>query len=145
MLLAVLVGWFLGFLATLPTQVLQLVRVAEGDERLLLYSLAYGLLVWALATAVIAACALVFVLGPIATFVNPAWLQRHPTATVAALPCLSVAALSYKIGTWYKLQADLDFIRPLFLAYGVFALVFPLVAGLVYMRQLRRGEPEAEV
>ena len=139
MLVAAVLGWLAGFVASAPVQLFELARIAAGDRRLLLDSSGYGLVVWGLMTLFMGTAAVIILLGPVATMVEARWVMRHPVLTVAVIPVLSFAVVSVKFSHWFELDPTPFIFQPMYQAYAIFIVAFFTVAMLMYVRLLRRG------
>ncbi len=139
MILAAILGWAAGFVATLPIEFSQLAGVASGDERLLIDYLTYGLLVWALITVAISIASLVFAFGPFAALVGAQWTLRHSRLVTFMLPTVALIVTCYRAAKWNSVEPGPYIFRAqLHMDYSIFIFVFTGIVSWMYVRLLRR-------
>jgi hypothetical protein len=139
--LAAVAGWLSGALITTPIQLVELVRNTAGDLRLMLVSLALGLILWGIWTLAIALVGLALAGLPIALWASPTWLLRHRVAIIAVSAAVGLAVPLAKFRAWDWLKPEPFYDLPLIAMYGIFASVFAAVTALLYLRMLQKKVP----
>ncbi len=144
-LLSGLAGWLAGQLATLPTNLLTAVRDSEGQVRLFVQTIGYGLFVWGAWTFLLASVAILVVAVPLVLAIRPCVLIRFrkPVFLVAAAGALAITVSKLKAfqdpTTAHRLMQFLEA-----LPYGIFATVFAVVTAWVYTSLAKRRLDAAE-
>ena len=132
-------GWLVGQMACLPVNVIVGVRDSEGQAKLFVQTLYYGLLVWGLWTLFLAAMAWLLVVLPLVMTIRPCLLVRLRwlVAIVATLGALSLAATrptlfhdTSAITFWHRFAQVIP--------YGMFAISFTLVTAWMYILLAKR-------
>lgn len=132
-------GWLVGQLACLPVNVIVAVRDTEGQPKLFVQTLYYGLLVWGLWTLLLAGVAWLLVVLPLVMTIRPCLLVRlrWVVAIVATLGALSLAATrptlfhdTSAITVWHRFAQVIP--------YGMFAISFTLVTAWMYILLAKR-------
>jgi hypothetical protein len=144
-----LTGWFVGQIVCLPVNLITAVRDTEGQARLFVQTLLYGLLAWGAWTLVLATAAWVLVVLPLIMTMRPCLLVRLRLVVpiVATLGALSLAATR---PTMFHDTAAISFFHKFAQAipYGAFAVSFTLVTAWMYIllskRRLDRAESRLE-
>jgi len=134
-----LAGWFTGFLAAIPAEVVTGVRDSQGEPRLLAATLVMGLTVWAVWTFLLAAAAWLLLAVPCVLIFPPAFLVRWQRRVVwlAGLSAVTLALLKtfpFRDYATSKLVTTFD----LLMQYGLFAFFFAVVTPWLYLRLARR-------
>lgn len=132
-------GWLVGQIACLPVNVIVAVRDTEGQPKLFVQTLYYGLLVWGLWTLLLAGVAWLLVVLPLVMTIRPCLLVRLRwlVAIVATLGALSLAATrptlfhdTSAITFWHRFAQVIP--------YGMFAISFTLVTAWMYILLAKR-------
>ena len=138
-ILATLLGWAAGFVATSPFQIVEVLRNSGPNFPLLVSALGYGFAVWLLITfagvAIIWICAVL----PIALFVPAHWLLEHRAWVIIASMGLSLLLVGYKVHVWTHFYHDGVGLMN-FWIYACFAVVFSGVTAYCYLRFLSREQ-----
>jgi hypothetical protein len=132
-------GWLVGQVACLPGNVIIAVRDTEGQARLFVETLLYGLLAWGLWTLLLAATAWILVALPLVLTIRPCLLVRLRW----------VIAISGTAGglslTWLHPEAFYDTSAVSFfhryaqvIPYGLFTLSFTLMTAWMYILLAKR-------
>jgi hypothetical protein len=89
-----LTGWVVGQVACLPVNLIIAVRDTEGQAKLFVQTLLYGMLAWGAWTLLLASAAWLVVVLPLVMTIRPCLLVRlrFTISIVAALAALSLAA-----------------------------------------------------
>ena len=141
-------GWFGGQIACLPINLIIAVRDTEGQTRLFVQTLFYGLLAWGAWTFLLALAAWVLVVLPLVMTLRPCLLvrMRMVVPIVATLGALSLAATR---PTMFRDASAVSFFHRFAEAipYGFFAISFTLVTAWMYIllckRRLERAAESA--
>lgn len=132
-------GWLVGQIACLPVNVIVAVRDTEGQPKLFVETLFYGLLAWGLWTLILAGVAWLLVVLPLVITIRPCLLVRlrWVVAIVATLGALSLAATrptlfhdTSAVTFWHKFAQVIP--------YGMFAISFTLVTAWMYILLAKR-------
>jgi hypothetical protein len=142
-----LTGWLVGQVACLPVNLIIAVRDTEGQAKLFVQTLLYGLLAWGGWTLLLATAAWLLVVLPLVMTIRPCLLVRLRFAISigAAVAALSLAATR---PTMFRDISAISFFHKfaLVIPYGAFALSFTLVTAWMYIllskRRLDRAERE---
>lgn len=127
-------GWVVGQIACLPVNVIVAVRDTEGQPKIFVETLVYGLLAWGLWTLLLAGVAWLLVVLPLVMTIRPCLLVhlRWLVAIVATLGALSLAATrptlfqdSSAVTFWHRFAQVIP--------YGMFAISFTLVTAWMYI------------
>jgi hypothetical protein len=145
-----LTGWFVGQLACLPVNLIIAVRDTEGQAKLFVQTLLYGMLAWGLWTLLLAMAAWFLVVLPLVMTIRPCLLVRlrFVISIGAAVGALSLAATRPAM---FRDASAVSFFHKFALAipYGAFALSFTLVTAWMYIllskRRMDRVEREPAV
>ena len=141
MTLAALAGWLAGALVTTPFQVVEVARNADGDLRLLAYSLGLGLTLWAIWTLAIACVGLLGAGFPVALWVKPRWLMDRRNKVVATSMAAALLSVFWRFHLWEIFKPDPFTETTLIVMYGTFASVFAGVTAVLYLRMLQKPGP----
>lgn len=140
-------GWLVGELACLPINLITAVRDSEGEPKLFVQTLFYGLLAWGAWTLLLATAAWILVVLPLVLTMRPCLLVRlrFVVPIVATVGALSLAALR---PTMFHDTSAISFLHKFAAAipYGAFAISFTLVTAWMYIllskRRMERAESE---
>jgi hypothetical protein len=140
-----LTGWFVGQVACLPVNLIIAVRDTEGQAKLFVQTLLYGLLVWGAWTLLLALAAWFLVVLPLVMTIRPCLLVRLRFAISigGAVAALSLAATRPAM---FRDTSAISFFHKfaLVIPYGAFALSFTLVTAWMYIRLSKRRLDRAE-
>jgi hypothetical protein len=132
-------GWFVGQIACLPINLIIAVRDTEGQTRLFVQTLCYGLLAWGAWTLLLALAAWVLVVLPLVMTLRPCLLVRLRIVVpiVATVGALSLAATR---PTMFRDASAVSFFHRFSEAipYGFFAISFTLVTAWMYILLCKR-------
>ena len=132
-------GWFVGQIACLPINLIIAVRDTEGQTRLFVQTLCYGLLAWGAWTFLLALAAWVLVVLPLVMTLRPCLLvrMRMVVPIVATVGALSLAATR---PTMFRDASAVSFFHRFAEAipYGLFAISFTLVTAWMYILLCKR-------
>jgi hypothetical protein len=142
-------GWLAGQIVCFPVNLITAVRDTEGQTRLFVQTLLYGLLAWGAWTLVLATAAWVLVVLPLVMTMRPCLLVRLRMVVplVATVGALSLAATR---PTLFHDAAAVSFFHKFaqVIPYGAFAVSFTLVTTWMYIllckRRLERAESPLE-
>jgi hypothetical protein len=139
-------GWLVGQMACLPINLIIAVRDSEGDAKLFVQTLLYGLLAWGAWTMLLAATAWLLVVLPLVITMRPCLLVRlrwwvFLVATVGALSLAATRPTMFRdrsaVFFWHRYAQVIP--------YGAFAISFTLITAWMYIllckRRLDRAEP----
>src|ERR1700761_5869692 len=104
--LATIFGWLVGFIATSPFQIVEVLRNSGSNLPLLFSALGYGFAVWMMITLLAIVLIWICITLPVALIVPSRWLLRHRTAVIATSICLSLFAVSYMVHVWTHFYHD---------------------------------------
>ena len=136
--LATVLGWMAGILATLPFQLIEVVRNTSGDSGLLVSALGYGLAIWFFFTLLGVVIAWVIVVLPTALFVSAAFLLRRRAAVILISTLCGMLVVGREFRIWTVLDHPaLDLAN--FWLYLVFSAAFAAVTSWFYLRLLARN------
>jgi hypothetical protein len=132
-------GWFVGQITCLPINLIIAVRDTEGQTRLFVQTLCYGLLAWGAWTLLLALAAWVLVVLPLVMTLRPCLLVRLRMVVpiAATLGALSLAATR---PTMFRDASAVSFFHRFAEAipYGFFAISFTLVTAWMYILLCKR-------
>jgi len=132
-------GWFVGQIACLPINLIIAVRDTEGQTRLFVQTLCYGLLAWGAWTFLLALAAWVLVVLPLVMTLRPCLLVRLRMVVpiAATLGALSLAATR---PTMFRDASAVSFFHRFSEAipYGFLAISFTLVTAWMYILLCKR-------
>jgi hypothetical protein len=138
-------GWLVGQMACLPINLIIAVRDSEGDAKLFVQTLLYGLLAWGGWTMLLAATAWFLVVLPLVTTMRPCLLVRLRwwvpiLATVAGLSLVATRP------TMFRDRSAISFFHRYaqVIPYGAFAVSFTLVTAWMYILLCKRRLDRAE-
>jgi hypothetical protein len=145
-----LTGWLVGQIACLPVNLIIAVRDTEGQPKLFVQTLFYGMLVWGLWTLLLSMAAWFLVVLPLVLTIRPCLLVRlrFVISIGAAVGALSLAATRPAM---FRDTSAISFFHKfaLVIPYGAFALSFTLVTAWMYIllskRRMDRAEREPEL
>lgn len=142
-------GWLVGQLACLPVNLIIAVRDSEGDAKLFVQTLLYGLLAWGGWTMLLASTAWFLVVLPLVVTIRPCLLVRlrwwvFIVATAGALSLTATRPMMFRdrsaIFFWHRYAQVIP--------YGAFAISFTLITAWMYIllckRRLDRAESASE-
>jgi hypothetical protein len=135
--LAMTIGWLVGFLATSPFQIIEVLRNSGSNVPLLFSALGYGFAVWMMITLVAIVLTWACVILPVALFVPSLWLLRHRAVVIGASVGLSVLTVGYMVHVWTHFYHDGVGLMN-FEIYAGFAAAFSGVTSCGYLRFLSR-------
>jgi hypothetical protein len=132
-------GWLVGQVACLPVNLIIAVRDTEGQAKLFVQTLLYGMLAWGAWTLLLAAAAWLVVVLPLVMTIRPCLLVRlrFTISIVAALAALSLAATRPAM---FRDPSAISFFHKfaLVIPYGAFAVSFTLVTAWMYILLSKR-------
>jgi hypothetical protein len=132
-------GWLVGQMACLPVNLIVAVRDTEGQPRLFVETLLYGLLAWGAWTLLLATAAWVLVVLPLVMTMRPSLLVRVGfvlpiVATVGGLSLIATRPTMFSdrsaIHFWHRFAEVIP--------YGAFAVSFTLVTAWMYILLCKR-------
>jgi hypothetical protein len=134
-----LTGWVVGQVACLPVNLIIAVRDTEGQAKLFVQTLLYGMLAWGAWTLLLASAAWLVVVLPLVMTIRPCLLVRlrFTISIVAALAALSLAATRPAM---FRDTSATSFFHKfaLVIPYGAFAVSFTLVTAWMYILLSKR-------
>jgi hypothetical protein len=140
-----LTGWLVGQLACLPVNLIIAVRDSEGDAKLFVQTLLYGLLAWGGWTMLLAATAWFLVVLPLVITMRPCLVVRLRwyVPMVAAVAALSLVGTR---PTMFRDRSAITFFHRYaqVIPYGAFAVSFTLVTAWMYILLCKRRLDRAE-
>jgi hypothetical protein len=138
-------GWVVGQMACLPINLIIAVRDSEGDAKLFVQTLLYGLLAWGGWTMLLAATAWSLVVLPLVITMRPCLVVRLRwwvpiLATVAGLSLVATRP------TMFRDRSAISFFHRYaqVIPYGAFAVSFTLVTAWMYILLCKRRLDRAE-
>lgn len=132
-------GWLVGQMACLPVNLIVAVRDTEGQPRLFVETLLYGLLAWGAWTLLLATAAWVLVVLPLVMTMRPSLLVRLGlvlpiVATVGGLSLIATRPTLFSdrsaIHFWHRFAEVIP--------YGAFVVSFTLVTAWMYILLCKR-------
>ena len=132
-------GWLVGQVACLPVNLIVAVRDTEGQPRLFVETLLYGLLAWGAWTLLLATAAWVLVVLPLVMTMRPSLLVRLGfvlpiVATVGGLSLIATRPTMFSdksaIHFWHRFAEVIP--------YGAFVVSFTLVTAWMYILLCKR-------
>jgi hypothetical protein len=132
-------GWLVGQIACLPVNLIVAVRDTEGQPRLFVETLLYGLLAWGAWTLLLATAAWVLVVLPLVMTMRPSLLMRLGfvlpiVATVGGLSLIATRPTMFSdrsaIHFWHRFAEVIP--------YGAFVVSFTLVTAWMYILLCKR-------
>ena len=132
-------GWLVGQVACLPVNLIVAVRDTEGQPRLFVETLLYGLLAWGAWTLLLATAAWVLVVLPLVMTMRPSLLVRLGlvlpiVATVGGLSLIATRPTLFSdrsaIHFWHRFAEVIP--------YGAFVVSFTLVTAWMYILLCKR-------
>ena len=132
-------GWLVGQLACLPVNLIVAVRDTEGQPKLFVETLLYGLLAWGAWTLLLATAAWMLVVLPLVMTMRPSLLVRLGlvlpiVATVGGLSLIATRPTLFSdrsaIHFWHRFAEVIP--------YGAFAVSFTLVTAWMYILLCKR-------
>ncbi|HEX4581774.1 MAG TPA: hypothetical protein VH139_06920 [Acidobacteriaceae bacterium] len=140
-----LTGWLVGQLVCLPVNLIIAVRDSEGDAKLFVQTLLYGLLAWGGWTMLLAATAWFLVVLPLVITMRPCLVVRLRwyVPMVAAVAALSLVGTR---PTMFRDRSAITFFHRYaqVIPYGAFAVSFTLVTAWMYILLCKRRLDRAE-
>ncbi|HEY3987997.1 MAG TPA: hypothetical protein VGM02_01780 [Acidobacteriaceae bacterium] len=144
-----LTGWLTAQCVCLPVNLIIAVRDSEGQPKVFVQTLLYGLLVWGAWSLLLTTAAWLVVVLPLVMTVRPSLLVRlrFVIVSVAVLIALCLAATR---PTMFHETSPVSFFRKFaqFIPYGLLAISFTLVTAWMYIllskRRLERPSPEGK-
>jgi hypothetical protein len=141
-LLASLLGWIAGLVASIPFQIIEAVANADAGGWTLLPDLGLALALWFPLTFAVALYCCGFFLLPIAWLVSPAWIVRHRAVWIAASPLFGLILMAVRLHVWTALYHDgVSLIN--FWMWAVFGAAFFLGTAVFYARFMRNLSDES--
>jgi hypothetical protein len=133
-----LAGWFAGWLASLPAEILIGIRDAEGQPKLMAANMTMGIAVWTVWTFYLAAAAWLVIAVPCVVVLSPAWLVRLRTRILWLTAFAALAVCFIKLFPFRDYAtAKLAYTFQMFSQYGVFAMAFSVITAWLYIRLAR--------
>jgi hypothetical protein len=138
-------GWLVGQMACLPVNLIVAVRDSEGQPRLFVETLLYGLLAWGVWTMLLATAAWALVVLPLVMTMRPCLLVRLRfvlpiAATVGGLSLIATRPTMFRdksaVYFWHRFAQVIP--------YGAFAVSFTLVTAWMYILLCKRRLDRAE-
>ena len=132
-------GWLVGQMACVPVNLIVAVRDTEGQPKLFVETLLYGLLAWGAWTLLLATAAWVLVVLPLVMTMRPSLLMRLGfvlpiVATVGGLSLIATRPTMFRdrsaIYFWHRFAEVIP--------YGAFAVSFTLVTAWMYILLCKR-------
>jgi hypothetical protein len=132
-------GWLVGQVACLPVNLIVAVRDTEGQPKLFVETLLYGLLAWGAWTLLLATAAWVLVVLPLVMTMRPSLLVRLGlvlpiVATVGGLSLIATRPTLFSdrsaIHFWHRFAEVIP--------YGAFVVSFTLVTAWMYILLCKR-------
>ena len=140
-LLASLLGWVAGIIASVPFQIVEAMRNAGGDGRVVAYDLGVVLAMWSALTFAIAIYWCGFFLIPIVWLVSAGWVLRHRQLWLCVTPAFGVVLMAARLHIWTAFQHDgISVIN--FFMWAVYAGAFFGLTAVFYSRFLRAASSE---
>jgi hypothetical protein len=140
-LLASLLGWIAGLLASVPFQIVEAMRNAGGGGRVLAYELGMVLAMWSALTFVMALYWFAFFLIPIVWLVSAGWVLRHRELWLAITPVFGVVLMAVRLHVWTAFEHDgISVIN--FFMWAMYAAAFFGLTAVFYARFLRVASSE---
>jgi hypothetical protein len=137
-------GWLAGQIVCLPVNLITAVRNSEGQPRLFVQTLLYGLLVWSVWTLFLAIAAWLLVVLPLVMTMRPCLVVRLRVilSIVATLGALSLSGLRPSM---FRDSGAVSFFHKfaLVIPYGAFAVSFTLVTTWMYILLSKRRLDQA--
>jgi hypothetical protein len=138
-------GWLVGQMVCLPVNLIIAVRDSEGQAKLFVQTLLYGLLAWGTWTMLLATTAWMLVVLPLVMTVRPCLLVRWRFA----VPIVAVVAGLSLLGTQptaFHDDSAISFLHKYaqVIPYGAFAVSFALVMAWMYILLCKRRLDRAE-
>jgi hypothetical protein len=140
-LLASLLGWIAGLLASVPFQIIEAMRNAGGGGRVLAYELGMVLAMWSALTFVMALYWCAFFLIPIVWLASAGWVLRHRELWLVITPVFGVVLMAVRLHVWTAFEHDgISVIN--FFMWAVYAAAFFGLTAVSYSRFLRAASSE---
>ena len=132
-------GWLAGQCACLPVNIIVAVRDSEGQTKLFVETLLYGLLAWSLWTFLLAATAWILVVLPLVITIRPCLLVRLRWWIVVGATAGALSLTGLRPTLFHDLSAVTFWHRfaPV-IPYGLFAVAFTLVTAWLYVALAKR-------
>jgi len=131
-LFASLFGWIAGFAATLPFQVIEVVRASGSGAHAVV-----ALLLWTLFSMLVGLYFCAFFVIPIGWMLPTSLICRHRVLSITAAGAFGVLLAAIRLHIWTA--ADHDGISPInFFMWAAFSCPFFLAASTVYTRSCSR-------
>jgi len=135
-LLASLLGWVAALITSIPFQIVETVRNAGGDGRMLAYELVMVLAMWSVLTFVMAVYWCGFFLIPVVWLFSAGWVLRHRQLWLCVTPAFGVVLMAARLHVWTAFQHDgISVIN--FFMWAVYAAAFFGSTAVFYSRFLR--------
>jgi hypothetical protein len=132
-------GWLVGQIVCLPVNLITAVRDTEGQAKLFVQTLFYGLLAWGAWTLVLATAAWLLVVLPLVMTMRPCLMVRLRLIlpVVATIGALSLAGMR---PTMFHDTSAMTFLHKFaqFIPYGGFAVSFTLITAWMYILLSKR-------
>jgi hypothetical protein len=132
-------GWLVGQMACLPVNLIVAVRDSEGQAKLFVETLLYGLLAWGAWTLMLGTAAWVLVVLPLVMTMRPCLLVRLRfvlpiAATVGGLSLIATRPTMFRdrsaVYFWHRFAEVIP--------YGAFVVSFTLVTAWMYILLCKR-------
>lgn len=139
-------GWLVGQMVCLPVNLIIAVRDSEGQAKLFVQTLFYGLVAWGVWTMLLATTAWMLVVLPLVLTVRPCLLVRWRFA----VPIVAVVAGLSLLGmrpTAFHDDSAIFFLHKYaqVIPYGAFAVSFALVMAWMYILLCKRRLDRAQI
>jgi hypothetical protein len=140
-------GWLVGQIVCLPVNLIIAVRDSEGQAKLFVQTLLYGLLAWGTWTMLLATTAWMLVVLPLVLTVRPCLLVRWRFAVPIVAMVAGLSLLGMRPTAFHDSSA-ISFLHKYaqVIPYGAFAVSFALVMAWMYIllckRRLERAESQ---
>lgn len=134
-----LLGWLCAQVLCLPVLVLTVVRDSEGEPRLFVLTMFWGMLAWSTWTLLLATIAWVAVVLPIVTIVRPNLLVRYRRWIVALALCFALW-LAGRRPAMFRDDASATLFHRFgqVIPYAMFAIGFTVVTAWTYILLSKR-------
>jgi hypothetical protein len=140
-----LTGWLAGQVMCLPVNLIVAVRDTEGQAKLFVQTLLYGLLVWGIWTLILATAAWVLVVLPLVMTMRPCLLVRLRFVIVIVATMIALSLTGMRPAMFRDMSAVSFFHKfAQVIPYGAFAISFTLVTAWMYILLSRRRLDRAE-
>lgn len=134
-----LAGWLAAQVITLPVHLITAVRDSEGQARLFVQTLSYGLLAWAGWTLLLASVGWLLAALPLVLLVRPCLLVKARHWLMAIAIAIAAAAVASQLKGFRDPAGVSPWQRfALMLPYGCFGLTYGAVTAATYIQLCKR-------